>query len=53
MKHKNVKYESNFTLSPLGFRTFCSLLHVKNCVLYIDISVAFAFDSCVEISKFP
>ena len=32
---------------------FCSLLHVKNCVLYIDISVEFAFDSCVEISKFP
>ena len=31
---------------------FCSLLHVKNCVLYIDISVEFAFDSCVEISKF-
>ena len=30
---------------------FCSLLHVKNCVLYIDISVEFAFDSCVEISK--
>ena len=29
------------------------LLHVKNCVLYIDISVEFAFDSCVEISKFP
>ena len=28
----------------------CSLLHVKNCVLYIDISVEFAFDSCVEIS---
>ena len=31
---------------------FCSLLHVKNCVLYIDISVEFAFDSCVEISNF-
>ena len=31
---------------------FCSLLHVQNCVLYIDISVEFAFDSCVEISKF-
>ena len=31
---------------------FRSLLHVKNCVLYIDISVEFAFDSCVEISKF-
>ena len=31
---------------------FCSLLHVKNCVLCIDISVEFAFDSCVEISKF-
>ena len=29
------------------------LLHVKNCVLYIDILVGFAFDSCVEISKFP
>ena len=28
------------------------LLHVKNCVLYIDISVEFAFDSCVEICKF-
>ena len=28
-------------------------MHVKNCVLYIDISVEFAFDSCVEISKFP
>ena len=23
-------------------------LHVKNCVLYIDISVEFAFDSCVK-----
>ena len=34
---------------PFPFR---SLLHVKNCVLYIDISVEFAFDSCVEISKF-
>ena len=32
---------------------FFLLLHVKNCVLYIDISVEFAFDSCVEISKFP
>ena len=31
---------------------FCSLLHVKNCVLCLDISVEFAFDSCVEISKF-
>ena len=31
---------------------FFSLLHVKNCVLYIDISVEFAFNSCVEISKF-
>ena len=31
---------------------FCSLLHVKNCVLYVNISVEFAFDSCVEISKF-
>ena len=31
---------------------FWSLLHVKNCVLYIDILVEFAFDSCVEISKF-
>ena len=31
---------------------FCSLLRVKNCVLYIDISVEFAFDSCVEICKF-
>ena len=31
---------------------FCSLLHVKNCVLYIGISVVFAFDSCVEISEF-
>ena len=31
---------------------FCSLLHVKNCVLYIDNSVEFAFDSCAEISKF-
>ena len=29
----------------------CSLLHVKNCVLFIDISVEFALDSCVEISK--
>ena len=29
---------------------FCSLLHVKNCALYIDISVEFAFDSCAEIS---
>ena len=28
----------------------CSLLHVKNCVLCIDISVEFAFDSCIEIS---
>ena len=32
---------------------FCSLLLVKNCVLYIDVSVEFAFDSCVEISKCP
>ena len=31
---------------------FFSLLHVKNCVLYTDISVEFAFNSCVEISKF-
>ena len=31
---------------------FFSLLHVKNCVLYIDISVEFAFNSSVEISKF-
>ena len=31
---------------------FCSLLHVKNCVLYIDISLEFAFDSCAEISNF-
>ena len=31
---------------------FCSQLHVKNCVLFIDISVEFTFDSCVEISKF-
>ena len=31
---------------------FCSLLHVKNCVLHIDTSVEFAFDSCVEICKF-
>ena len=31
----------------------CSLLHVKNYVLYIGISVEFAFDSCVGISKFP
>ena len=31
---------------------FCLLLHVKNCVLYIDISAEFAFDSCGEISKF-
>ena len=31
---------------------FFSLLHFKNCVLYTDISVEFAFDSCVEISKF-
>ena len=29
-----------------------SVLHVKNCVLYVDISVEFAVDSCVEISKF-
>ena len=32
--------------------SFCSLLHVKNCVLYIDVLVEFAFDSCVEICKF-
>ena len=32
--------------------SFCSLLHVKSCVLFLDISVEFAFDSCVEISKF-
>ena len=31
---------------------FCSLLHVKNCVLYIDILAEFVFDSCVEICKF-
>ena len=31
---------------------FCSLLHVKNCVLHIDISVEIAFDSCLKISKF-
>ena len=30
----------------------CSLLNVKNCVLYIDISVEFVFDSCVKIFKF-
>ena len=30
--------------------SFFSLLHVKNFVLHIDISVEFAFDSCVEIS---
>ena len=28
---------------------FCLLLDVKNCVLYTDISVEFAFDSCVDI----
>ena len=31
---------------------FFSLLHVKNCVLHIGISVEFAFDFCVEISQF-
>ena len=31
---------------------FFSLLYVKNCVWYIDISVEFAFGSYVEISKF-
>ena len=38
------------------FKTFleqCFDKEPKNCVLYIDISVEFAFDSCVEISKFP
>ena len=42
---------SNVLIKNLPF-PFCSLLHVQNCVLYIDISVEFAFDSCVEISKF-
>ena len=42
---------SNVLIKNLPF-PFCSLLHVKNCVLYIDISVEFAFDSCVEICKF-
>ena len=31
---------------------FCSLLHGENCVLYIDVSVEFTFDPCVEVSKF-
>ena len=34
------------------FLLHVKLLRVKNCVLYIDISVEFAFDSCVEICKF-
>ena len=31
----------------------CPFLLTITCVLYIDISVEYAFDSCVEISKFP
>ena len=42
---------SNVLIKNLPF-PFRSLLHVKNCVLHIDISVEFAFDSCVEICKF-
>ena len=32
---------------------FAKFLHRSSFCMYVDISVEFAFDSCVEISKFP